>query len=48
LLSQFGFVVGDALFIWLFDPAIATFGDALWYCCAVISTVGFGDFERAA
>ena len=37
------FVFLDALLIWLLDPAITTYGDALWYCYAVISTAGFGD-----
>lgn len=44
LLSYLVFVLADALVIFLFDPAIASYGNALWYCCAVISTVGFGDF----
>ena len=25
------------------DPGINSYGDALWYCYAVISTAGFGD-----
>ena len=27
----------------LADPEITNYGDALWYCYAVISTIGFGD-----
>lgn len=37
------FVFLDAFLIMLFDPAIESYGDALWYCYAVISTAGFGD-----
>lgn len=47
LLSYLAFVLADAAFIWLCDPAIEGFGDALWYCCAVISTVGFGDLAAS-
>lgn len=32
-----------ALVIWLREPAITTLGDALWYCYAVVTTIGFGD-----
>ena len=24
---------------------MATYGDALWYCFAVVTTIGFGDFS---
>ena len=37
------FVLLSALIIFLVDPAITRYGDALWYCYAVISTAGFGD-----
>ena len=43
LISFVCFVFIDALLIYVFDPAIVTYGDALWYCYAVISTAGFGD-----
>lgn len=32
-----------ALAIMLVEPGISTYGEALWYCFAVISTAGFGD-----
>lgn len=43
LLSYLVFVCVDAFFIFLIDPAIHSYGNALWYCCAVIFTAGFGD-----
>lgn len=43
LLVYFIFVLLSAFIILLVDPAITRYGDALWYCYAVISTAGFGD-----
>ena len=43
LASFVGFVFMTALVIMIFDPAVTSYGDALWYCYAVISTAGFGD-----
>ncbi len=43
LLSFVGFILIDALIIFLFDPAFSSYGDSLWYCYAVITTIGFGD-----
>ena len=37
------FVLLSSLGIWIFEPQIHSFFDALWYCYAVISTAGFGD-----
>lgn len=37
------FYVGCAVIIWLWEPGIKSLGDALWYCYAVITTIGFGD-----
>ena len=37
------FILLDAAVIWLTEPTIVTYGQALWYCYAVISTAGFGD-----
>ena len=43
LFSYILFVFADAGLIWILEPTITTYGDALWYCYAVISTAGFGD-----
>ena len=32
-----------ALLIWIREPNITSYQDALWYCYSVFSTVGFGD-----
>ncbi|MCR5788956.1 MAG: potassium channel family protein [Lachnospiraceae bacterium] len=39
-----GFFFLDAFVIMMLEPGINTYGDALWYCYAVFSTAGFGDF----
>ncbi|MCH4180330.1 MAG: potassium channel family protein [Atopobiaceae bacterium] len=38
-----GLVFFSAFLIDLFEPDITNYGDALWYCYAVVTTVGFGD-----
>ena len=43
ILSFVIFFFLDALFILLVEPELNSYGDALWYCYAVLSTVGFGD-----
>ena len=43
LTSFVGFIFVDALIIYLCDPAVKSYGDAVWYCYDVISTTGFGD-----
>ncbi len=43
LMSYIIFFFLDALFILLVEPGLNSYGDALWYCYAVLSTVGFGD-----
>ena len=43
LVSYTAFVLVDALLIWITEPTIKTFREALWFCYAVISTAGFGD-----
>ncbi len=37
------FVLLCALVIWVREPDIKTYGDALWYCFTALSTIGFGD-----
>lgn len=46
LVYLFYFVLA-ALLIWLLEPGIPSIGDSLWYCFAVATTVGFGDFAAA-
>lgn len=37
-----------AFIIMLVEPDINKYGDALWYCYAVFSTIGFGDIVATA
>ena len=37
------FFLACTVIIWLREPGITTWGDAFWYCYAVVTTVGFGD-----
>ena len=43
LLSFLGVIMLSAFLIWIWEPEIHTLGDAVWYCYAVITTIGFGD-----
>lgn len=43
LLGFAAFYLVASIIIWITEPGIRTLGDALWYCFAVISTIGFGD-----
>ena len=38
-----GFLLVCALVIWICEPDIHTYREALWYCFTVVSTIGFGD-----
>jgi voltage-gated potassium channel len=33
----------SATIIWLVDPNVKSFVDAIWFCVAVVTTIGFGD-----
>lgn len=35
--------IGAAVLVRLIDPAMGTFGDALWWAVTTVSTVGYGD-----
>lgn len=37
------FVLVAALAFTFIEPSIETYGDALWYCFTVVTTIGFGD-----
>lgn len=37
------FVLVVALAFTFIEPSIETYGDALWYCFTVVTTIGFGD-----
>ena len=37
------FMLLTALVIWVCEPEIKTYQEALWYCFTVVSTIGFGD-----
>ena len=41
--AYMAFLLLCALLIWIVEPEITTYGDALWYCFTVASTIGFGD-----
>ena len=43
ILSFVIFLFISAFIILLVEPDITRYGDALWYCYAVFSTIGFGD-----
>ena len=36
-------IVASSLVFMVYEPNITTFGDALWYSFAVVTTIGFGD-----
>lgn len=37
-------IVGASLILMHVEPEMSQFPDALWYCFAVVTTIGFGDF----
>lgn len=44
LLAFVGFFLAMAAILWAVEPGMVTYRDAIWYCCAVVFTTGFGDF----
>jgi len=40
-------IVAFSIVLPQFDPGIPSFADALWYCFAIVTTIGFGDFTAA-
>lgn len=42
--SYFIFLLFAAAIIQFLEPNIISYGDAVWYCFAIFSTCGFGDF----
>ena len=44
LLGLLALIVGASLILMRVEPDMADFPDALWYCFAVVTTIGFGDF----
>lgn len=43
LLGFVGYLALTAFGLHLVEPDMATYIDALWYCFAVVTTIGFGD-----
>ena len=42
-----GLILMMVIFSFIFtfiEPTIATFGEGMWYCFAVVTTIGFGDY----
>ena len=37
-------MVAFSFYFYIMEDGIKTFGDGLWYCFAIITTIGFGDF----
>lgn len=37
-------MVAFSLVFMVYEPSMETFGDALWYSFAVVTTIGFGDY----
>ena len=41
-------IVAFSLVLPAFEPGIDHFGDALWYCFAIVTTIGFGDIAATS
>lgn len=44
LSAYVGLFIIAALLIWRLEPAVTRLSDGLWYCFAVATTIGFGDY----
>ena len=44
LVCMIAFIIAFSFIFPMVEPSITTFWDAMWYCFAVITTIGFGDF----
>ena len=42
------FFIVIAIVLRIVEPSITTIGDSLWYCFAVVTTVGFGDIAAVS
>ncbi len=47
LICLLAFIIAFSFIFPIVEPNIANFWDAMWYCFAVITTIGFGDFAAA-
>ena len=47
LICLLAFIIAFSFIFPIVEPNITNFWDAMWYCFAVITTIGFGDFAAA-
>ena len=45
LYGLFVLIISFSFIFYLEEPSIITYGDALWYSFAIVTTIGFGDFS---
>lgn len=45
LYGMFVLIIASSFIFYIFEEDIATYGDALWYSFAVVTTIGFGDLK---
>ncbi|MCR5505783.1 MAG: potassium channel family protein [Bacilli bacterium] len=38
-------ILTASLILTFVEPKLENYGDALWYCFAIVTTIGFGDFS---
>ncbi len=48
LLGYLAIFLISSLLILLIEPSVESFGDSVWYCFAVATTVGFGDIAAVS